>query len=85
MSTVDETVSKVDQGLQEMGIGSVKESIKDILDFKQYLQDQIPAVDRILHKSCIIDHCIFCRKKNHPLASESHAAFAGTGKCGCRC
>ena len=27
MSTVDETVSKVDQGLQEMGIGSVKESI----------------------------------------------------------
>ena len=25
MSTVDETVSKVDQGLQEMGIGSVKE------------------------------------------------------------
>ena len=44
MSTVDETVSKVDQGLQEMGIGSVKESIKDILDFKQYLQDQIPAV-----------------------------------------
>ena len=44
MSTVDETVSKVDQGLQEMGIGSVKESIKDILDFKQYLQDQIPAL-----------------------------------------
>ena len=32
MSTVDETVSKVDQGLQEMGIGSVKESIKDILE-----------------------------------------------------
>ena len=44
MSAVDETVSKVDQGLQEMGIGSVKESIEDILDFKQYLQNQIPAV-----------------------------------------
>lgn len=31
-----------------------------------------------MHKSCIIDHCIFCRKKNYPLASENHAAFAGT-------
>lgn len=44
MSSVSETVDKVDQGLQEMGMGSVKESIEDILNFKQYLENQIPAV-----------------------------------------
>ena len=41
MSTVDETVSKVDQGLQEMGIG--KEEVKGILhklvDFAKSLLD----------------------------------------------
>ncbi len=44
MDTVNETVSKVDESLQEMGIGSVKDSLKDLLDFKQYIENQIPAV-----------------------------------------
>ena len=40
MDTVNETVSKVDESLQEMGIGSVKDSLKDLLDFKQYIENQ---------------------------------------------
>ena len=42
MDTVSETVSKVDEGLQEMGIDGVKDSLKDLLNFKQY--NQVPAV-----------------------------------------
>ena len=44
MDTVSETVNKVDEGLQEMGISSVKDSLKDLLNFKQYIENQIPAV-----------------------------------------
>ena len=32
MDTVSETVSKVDEGLQEMGIDGVKDSLKDLLN-----------------------------------------------------
>ena len=44
MDTVSETVSKVDEGLQEMGIDGVKDSLKDLLNFKQYMENQVPAV-----------------------------------------
>lgn len=44
MDTVNETVSKVDEGLQEMGIGGVKDSLRDLLDFKQYMENQMPAL-----------------------------------------
>lgn len=41
MDTVSETVSKVDEGLQEMGIDGVKDSLKDLLNFKQYMENQV--------------------------------------------
>mgnify|MGYP004545291633 CR=1 FL=1 len=44
MDTVSETVDKVDQSLQNMGIDDVKDNIKSILNLKQYLVDQVPAV-----------------------------------------
>ena len=44
MDTVSETVDKVDQSLQNMGIDNVKGDIKSILNLKQYLVDQVPAV-----------------------------------------
>ena len=72
MSTVDETVSKVDQGLQEMGIGSVKESIKDILDFKQYLQDQIPAVTGFCIKVVLSIIVFFVGRKIILVTASSH-------------
>ena len=46
MDTLSETADKVDQGLQNMGLDgtSVKQSIKDILNFKEYLTGQLPAL-----------------------------------------
>lgn len=44
MDTVSETVDKVDQSLQNMGIDGVKDNIKSILNLKQYLVDQVPTV-----------------------------------------
>ena len=46
MDTLSETADKVDQGLQNMGLDgtSVKQSIKDILNFKEYLTEQLPAL-----------------------------------------
>lgn len=46
MDTLSETAEKVDQGLQNMGLDgtSVKQSIKDILNFKEYLTEQLPAL-----------------------------------------
>ncbi|WP_418404373.1 mechanosensitive ion channel family protein [Blautia sp.] len=45
MDTLSETADKVDQGLQNMGLDgtSVKQSLKDILNFKEYLTEQLPA------------------------------------------
>ena len=45
MDTLSETADKVDQSLQNMGIDgtSVKQSIRDFLDFKEYLAEQLPA------------------------------------------
>ena len=42
MDTLSETADKVDQGLQNMGLDgtSVKQSLKDILNFKEYLTEQ---------------------------------------------
>ena len=68
MDTVSETVNKVDEGLQEMGISSVKNSLKDFLNFKQYIENQIPAV-------------IGFWKKNHSVDSEGDAAFPGKSQC----
>ena len=46
MDTLSETADKVDQGLQNMGMDgtSVKQSLKDILNFKEYLTEQLPAL-----------------------------------------
>ena len=46
MDTLSETAEKVDQGLQNMGLDgtSVKQSLKDILNFKEYLTEQLPAL-----------------------------------------
>lgn len=46
MDTLSETEDKVDQGLQNMGLDgtSVKQSLKDILNFKEYLTGQLPAL-----------------------------------------
>lgn len=43
-SSVSETVEKVDESLSEMGLDGVKENVKDILNFKEYLSDQLPAI-----------------------------------------
>lgn len=43
-STVKETVDKVDQSLSDMGFEGVKENIKEILNIKEYLMNQLPAV-----------------------------------------
>lgn len=43
-STVKETVDKVDEGLSEMGISGVKENLKEILNIKDYLSEQLPVV-----------------------------------------
>ena len=44
MDTLSETADKVDQSLQNMGIDgtSVKQSIRDFLNFKEYLAEQLP-------------------------------------------
>ena len=46
MDTLSETADKVDQGLQNMGLDGtyVKQSSKDILNFKEYLTEQLPAL-----------------------------------------
>lgn len=46
MDTLSETADKVNQGLQNMGLDgtSVKQSLKDILNFKEYLTEQLPAL-----------------------------------------
>lgn len=44
MQTVNETVEKVDQGLEEMGLDGVSDNIKEILNLKEYIADQIPAI-----------------------------------------
>ena len=46
MDTLSETADKVDQGLQNMGLDgtSVKQSLKDILNFKEYQTEQLPAL-----------------------------------------
>lgn len=44
METVNETVEKVDQGLEEIGLEGVSDNIKEILNLKQYMADQIPAI-----------------------------------------
>lgn len=43
-ASVSETVEKVDQGLEEMGFDGVKENLKELLNFKEYLAEQLPAV-----------------------------------------
>lgn len=42
--TVSETVEKVDQGLEELGIEGVGDNLREILNFKEYFAEQIPAI-----------------------------------------
>lgn len=44
METVNESVEKVDQGLEEIGLGGVSDNIKEILNLKEYMAGQIPAI-----------------------------------------
>ena len=44
METVNETVEKVDQRLEEIGLGGVSDNIKEILNLKEYMAGQIPAI-----------------------------------------
>lgn len=44
METVNETVEKVDQGLEEIGLVGVSDNIKEILNLKEYMAGQIPAI-----------------------------------------
>lgn len=44
METVNETVEKVDRGLEEIGLGGVSDNIKEILNLKEYMAGQIPAI-----------------------------------------
>ena len=44
METVNETVEKVDQGLEEIGLGGGSDNIKEILNLKEYMAGQIPAI-----------------------------------------
>lgn len=44
METVNETVEKVDQSLEEIGLGGVSDNIKEILNLKEYMAGQIPAI-----------------------------------------
>lgn len=44
METVNETVEKADQGLEEIGLGGVSDNIKEILNLKEYMAGQIPAI-----------------------------------------
>ena len=44
METVNETVEKVDPGLEEIGLGGVSDNIKEILNLKEYMAGQIPAI-----------------------------------------
>lgn len=43
-SSVSETVQKVDESLSEMGLDGVKENVKGILNFKEYMSEQLPAI-----------------------------------------
>lgn len=43
-SSVSETVQKVDESLSEMGLDGVKEDVKDILNFKEYMSEQLPSI-----------------------------------------
>lgn len=38
------TISKVDEGLEEIGMGNIGDTVEDILNFKQYIENQIPAI-----------------------------------------
>lgn len=43
-AAVSETVEKVDQGLEELGFDGVRDNLRDIVNFKEYFADQIPAI-----------------------------------------
>ena len=63
MDTLSETADKVDQSLQNMGIDgtSVKQSIRDFLNFKEYLAEHLTVPRRmswIVHCSEILERDI---------------------------
>ena len=44
MSSVSEAVDKVNQGLENIGVDDIRENLKNLLDFKQYISNQIPSI-----------------------------------------
>ena len=57
MDTVSETVSKVDEGLQEMGIDGVKDSLKDLLNLNSIWKTRFRQLwDFVL--SCSFSNCV---------------------------
>ena len=85
MDTVSETVSKVDEGLQEMGIDGVKDSLKDLLNFKQYMENQVPAVMGFCIKVVLSVIVFFVGRKNHSVDIECYETISGESQCGCWC
>ena len=85
MDTLSETADKVDQSLQNMGIDgtSVKQSIRDFLDFKEYLAEQLPAFTGFCIKVVLSIIVFFCRPQDHMLDREHYEAFYGACQCGC--
>ena len=79
MDTLSETADKVDQSLQNMGIDgtSVKQSIRDFLDFKEYLAEQLPAFTGFCIKVVLSIIVFFCRPQDHMLDREHYEAFYG--------
>ena len=43
-AAVNETVEKVDHGLEELGIEGVGDDLREILNFKEYFAQQIPSI-----------------------------------------
>ena len=87
MDTLSETADKVDQGLQNMGLDgtSVKQSLKDILNFKEYLTEQLPALTGFCIKVVLSIISFFCGTQDHQLDREHYEEISGEGQYRRRC
>ena len=86
MDTLSETADKVDQGLQNMGLDgtSVKQSLKDILNFKEYLTEQLPALTGFCIK-VVLSIIVFFGTQDHQLDREHYEEISGESQYRCRC
>ena len=80
-STVKETVDKVDAELSEMGIDGVKENLKEILNIKDYLANQLPAVVGFGLKVILAIFVFFYWKKSDPVDHQSCPEITGKSPC----